>query len=277
MLADSTASKVAPQSLFLLSYMAKMEGDSAAVDSLDRLLLEKYPETLYAGKAAENLGIEWQYAAVDSGKVIFQQAEKLYFEEEKPEDAFKLYAGIDSVYKDSPYAPRAIFARAYIAQHDFQEDSLAVDLYRILAQEYPKDTLGIIGKKRSEKQAVKAAVVVMDSTTVEEYEGEVYEIGDVDTPPVCSMDSTQISQFLLDNNFYPQVALSAQKNGKVVLKLTVDIYGYTKDIELIEEVPTGYGFGQAAEEAAADFRYTAGKLSNRPVEVRMEQVVMFKK
>jgi len=277
MLADSTNSLVAPKSLFLLSYLAKMEGDSAAVDSLDHLLLEKYPRTIYAGKAAENLGLEWEYAAVDSGKVIFQQAEKLYFEEERVDEAFKLYAAIDSVYEGSPYAPKAIFARAYIAQYDFQQDSAAIELYRKLAEKYPKDTLGVIGKKRSEKQASKAAAAVIDTTAEEEYEGEVYEIGDVDTPPVCSMDSTQISQFLLDNNYYPQVALSAQKNGKVVLELTVDIYGYTKDIEVIAEAPTGYGFGQAAEEAAADFRYTAGKIGNRPVEVRIEQIVLFKK
>ena len=277
MLADSADIKIAPKAIFLLAYLAKMENDTSAMDSLNHLLLEKYPETLYAGRAAVKLGLEWQYAAVETGEVIFKQAEKLYYQEAKIEEAFKLYALVDSLYPNSPYASKALFARAYLAQHEMQADSLAIELYRRLAEEFPKDTLGIIGKKRSEKQAVTMTAAVIDTSVKIESEGEVYTIDEVDSIPVCSMDSTQISEYLLSNQYYPQTALSAQKNGKVTLELTVDIYGYTRDIEVLSEVPTGYGFGEAAAEAAANFRYSPGKLGNRPVVVRMEQVVMFKR
>ncbi len=280
-LAQSAGVRTASKSLFLLSHIAKNEGDVAAEDSLNKILVEKYTNTPYAQKAAQRLGVRLSQAFVDSAKVLFLQAEESYFKDKIPEKALSEYSLIDSLFPDSPYAPKAMFAQAFIYHTEMGKDSLALEIYRELAEKYPEDTLAIIAKRRSQvskKEAEKKNPAFQDTLIgLASGDEEPFYSEDVDFPPVCKKDSAQISQFILENNYFPQRALSAQTNGKVVLELTVDIYGYPHDIEVIKEVPIGYGFADQALMVVRELTYTPGRMGDRPVPVRIEQEIYFKK
>ena len=277
-LIDSSDIDISPNAIFLLAHISLMEKDTVRTDFLNRSLVEQYPKTSYALKAAETLGIVLESTVVDSGKLLFMEAENRYFSEGDIEGALDEYSQVDSLYPLSDYAAKALFAQAYIYRYDYNDDSTALEIYSQLAEQFPEDTLGKIAKKRSSSVFTPTGVdsSLLDSAEVGiEYEGEAYLIDEVDERPVCAMDSAQISQYILDNGFYPQTALSAQKNGVVTLELTIDMYGYTKEIAIKKEIPEGYGFGDAAEELAPDLIYMPGKIGNQVVEVRLEQKIYF--
>ncbi len=58
--------------------------------------------------------------------------------------------------------------------------------------------------------------------------------------------------------------------GYVKLAIVIDKYGYPTEKGIIEEVPLGYEFGEAAMEAAEGLNYTPGKLRGEPVPVEIE-------
>ena len=280
-LADSASVNVAPQALFLLAHIYKTDGDSVKVDSLNRLLVEKYPETPYAAAAGEKLGITLETTRIDSGEIYFKIAEELYFDQADHNRAVETYALVDSLFPESEYAPRSLYTLAYIARNELYDDSLAIDYYKLLADKYPEDTLAVIAAKRTaEPSAVTSPALTTPDTSdyvMEEFD-EPFLPEDVDFLPVCEKDSLEISQMITDLGLYPQRALSASQGGVVVLKVTIDVYGYPilDDIEVSKDVPPGYGFGDAAVEAMNELVYTPGKISGRPVPVRIEQRIIFK-
>ena len=280
-LADSASAKVAPQALFLLAHVYKTEHDSLKVDSLNRLLVEKYHETPYAAAAGKKLGIEMEHTAVDSGMIYFRKAEKLFFEHGDHDQAMKTYTLVDSLFPESVYAPRSLYTLAYIARNELYDDSLAVEYYKLLAEKYPADTLAVIAAKRTLAPSAASATALTAPDTadyvMEEFD-EPFLPEEVDFLPVCEKDSLEITQLIIDLGLYPQRALSASQGGIVVLKVTIDVYGYPilDDIEVTKDIPPGYGFGEAALEVMNELIYTPGKISGRPVPVRIEQRIIFR-
>ena len=62
---------------------------------------------------------------------------------------------------------------------------------------------------------------------------------------------------------YPLVARRFNKEGKVVLRLTINEYGSLTNIEVLED--PGYGLASAAVEAVKKSRYSAARHGGRPV------------
>ena len=276
---NTDSSKILLNALADSANKFKTENDSAAVDSLNHLLIDKYPSTEYALAAGNKLGISLENTQVDSGEIYFKIAEELLFEQDDYLQARVNYTLVDSLYPESDYAPKSLYALAYIYRDKLEDDSLAIMYYKLLAEKFPDDTLAVIAAKRTKEPVVAAPGTVVEPDTIdlmEEYD-EPFLPDEVDFLPVCEKDSTEITQMILDLNLYPQRGLSAQQSGIVVLKLTVDVYGYVvpDDIEIVKDVPPGYGFGDAAVEAVQELIYTPGKLGGRPVPVRIEQRVIF--
>jgi TonB family protein len=276
-LADSAEKDIASKSLYLLAHIEKQNGDSTLADSLYRILIERYGDTEYGMVVGKRLGIPIIQDKIDSGEVIFLEAERLYFTEDLPEMALIQYALVDSLYPQSPYAPKALYARAWIEEKEWRQDSTALTLLNKLVDNYPKDTLAVLTKKRLTRPTTSQAQTSTTSidTTSEITSEQVYNIDEVDTPPICAEDSTAISALILSNRLYPSAALSAQKKGLVILKLTINKYGYPEDLEIAKEIPPGYQFGEKALEVVQLLHFTPGKIKNKLVAVRMEQRIKF--
>jgi len=268
-IADSAEAELASKSLFLLAHIYKQEKDTVLVDSIYSRIVDDYDGTPYSRPARKWLGLPLLKEKVDSAKVIFMSAESTFFKDGDIADAWDQYALVDSLYPESEYAPKAIFARAMLAQKELYDDSTAVQLLRKLKEDYPQDTLGIIADRRTQEPP-EEIIQEVEEETEEGEESAFYLPDEVDETAVCSLDSAGITEYLKTSGLYPQNALSAGMKGLVEMTVVIDKYGYPGDMELTKEVPTGYGFGDAAMEAVENFEFTAGKLDNAPVPVQIE-------
>jgi len=64
---------------------------------------------------------------------------------------------------------------------------------------------------------------------------------------------------------YPVKALMARMDGRVVLSCTAEPTGKLTDCEVIEETPSGYGFGAAALRLKSDMRMMPALKNGKPV------------
>ena len=74
---------------------------------------------------------------------------------------------------------------------------------------------------------------------------------------------------------YPELARRAGVDAQVVLRAIVRRTGEVGAIEVLSEVPPGFGFGESAIEAVRQWRYEPARLGGRPVDVSMSVVVRF--
>ena len=278
-LADSAEADIASKSLFLLANTHKQAEDTASVDSIYNVLVERFSDTEYALAAKKRLGLPVQETKVDSAEIYFKQAESLYFDQGELETAWNAYSLIDSLFPESPFAPKALYTRAWLAQYELYDDSLAVELLRKLSENYPGDTLAVIAQVKTTKTETIidiSRLAFQDTTSLEGGEEEyVYLIDEVDEVPICQEDSLAISAIILRNDLYPSRARSANMKGLAILEMTINKYGYPEDIEILKDIPPGYGFGDAAIETLEYLTFTPGKIGGELVNVRIEQRIKF--
>ena len=281
-LADSAETELASQAVFLMSYIARQQGEQSTSDSLNRILIDKYGDTEYANIARKRLNLPIVETTPDSGRILFLQAERLLFDEDRPNDAWDNYALVDSLFPDSPYAPKALYARAWIAEYTWEKDSAAVELLTYLREKYPEDTLSAVaGKKLTLQKSSSASRQRSEPTGAPAPQGReegerVFLPEEVSQPARVIEDSSAISQIILQNDLYPQRALSSHKNGVVIISLVVDRYGFPYDMEVTREVPGGYDFAEAALLVVELLTYEVGKSRGEPVPVRIEVKIFFK-
>ncbi|MBC8205471.1 tetratricopeptide repeat protein [bacterium] len=286
-LADSADYELASKSVFLMAYIARDIGENQKADSLNRILVDKFGDTKYANSARRRLNLPLVETLVDSGKVLFVQAEQKLYNDKEPMTAWNLYAQVDSLYPDSPYAPRAMFARAYIAEKIMKQDSVAVEILNSIVANYPHDSLYAAAKKRTTASGSSSRQTSSSRPGSGETEEPIRQAGSIEGERVylpeevtqsarALEDSAAISRLIISNNLYPQSALSARKNGYVIVSLVVDRYGYPYDMEIKKEVPKGYEFGEIALQVAEMLTYESGKARTKPVPVRIDVEIKFK-
>ena len=74
---------------------------------------------------------------------------------------------------------------------------------------------------------------------------------------------------------YPAIAKRSNKEGVVVVELTIGADGRTSDITVVSEEPKGFGFGDAAREAVKKWRFTPAKKGGESVPMRGRQTIRF--
>ncbi len=151
MVTHHSKSPLVPRALYAISEIYQAKNDSAKVDSVYKIILERYNETDYAIQVKKNLGMIAAPAKVDSAEILFKHAENL-LQLEKTNDALKSYQSVAKVYPISPYAPKALYTIGWIYENMLVNNDSAAAWYKILINEYPKS---IYSEEVKPKVAVK--------------------------------------------------------------------------------------------------------------------------
>lgn len=73
---------------------------------------------------------------------------------------------------------------------------------------------------------------------------------------------------------YPKRAQEREKEGSAIVRFTIAVDGSVKNVQLVQENPGGYGFGEAAVKAVGQWKYDPqirdGKPVERPVQLTVE-------
>ncbi len=105
---------------------------------------------------------------------------------------------------------------------------------------------------------------------------EIVEFFAVEQPPQLKGGVKALYDYLSKNNLYPEMAHRAGIEGDVIIQFVVDTNGMPKDVQVYQERPAGLGFGEAGVKAIKAMRFSPGYQRDRPVSVRMQQVIRFR-
>lgn len=168
----------APHWLFIRSSLQNRKGNKEHADSLFQELINKYPDTEYATEARKVLGQDVVKKQIDPAESLFIKAEDQLFVEKDVEASLELYDQVVKEHKDSDFAPKAIYAMAWIAEKKQSNNEKAREIYDQLIANYPNSEMAkkaknmielaekakLAEEKRKEQEAKElAAKAVADS------------------------------------------------------------------------------------------------------------------
>jgi len=189
---------------------------------------------------------------------------------------------------------QALLAAAYLSFHEIGEDSISLDLYNIVKEEYSGSEFNevardiikrIKGSKDDEEPEKEDAEIrddyddfyseLEDEERYEQQEKEVkiYEADNVDDLPRLMTNKSAIQN--LTRTYYPFGSLSDNIRARVMVKFVVQSNGEITDMEIESENPEDKGFGNAAESVLKELEYNPGRRHGKRVAVYMKQEFVF--
>jgi outer membrane protein assembly factor BamD (BamD/ComL family) len=131
-----------PKALYSLRliYLQKGHQDSQAVQDMEDDILSNYPESVFAQQLLKEKGLYSEEKTMDKSDEIshqlFLEAEALYANRRFNEalDSYQRIADSDTV---SQWGVKALYAKAWIYEHDLEEKDSALATYEEIIRRYP--------------------------------------------------------------------------------------------------------------------------------------------
>ena len=179
-----------PKALYSLRFIYSQPGyyDSVKVDSLESLILNDYPESIFSKEILRQKGLVVEKTDEDSleleAQKLFLEAESLYFAKDI-NDALQKYERVAELDTSAEWGAKAMYAKAWIYEKELNEKEMALNSYEKIIKDYPgeNDYLTAARKKTTmSKEATKIkesgseekeAIATVD--TVQATEGKVPE------------------------------------------------------------------------------------------------------
>jgi outer membrane protein assembly factor BamD (BamD/ComL family) len=126
-----------PRALYGLAEIASARHDSAEADSLHQIILTRYTESEYADQVRKIKGLQTTgLRSTDSTQAKYLEAEHL-LQAGMTAEAMKLFKGIASTRRASPFKPKAAYAVGYLYETAILNNDSAAEWYRHLSSDYP--------------------------------------------------------------------------------------------------------------------------------------------
>lgn len=213
-------SSYASLSAYAISWIwDRVKGDSLQARMAYERILKDYPQTPYAQRAREWLGLP-PVEEKDPGKELFIKGESFLLQGE--EDSALIYYGKTAEdYPQSQFAPHAIYAMGWIYENRKDSLRLAKQAYRGLIDEFPQSEYTPLAMERLGERAPQEAPTSPDTSLHKEP-----ELIDADSFPFAPLP-LKMGELL-----YPSQATAFQ--GTVLVKIRIDQWGDVKETQLVK-------------------------------------------
>ena len=146
-----------PKAYYALYYIYDFEKhERSKADSVKRIILNDYPESVYALHIQKHDQAEYDTTVADTVKLTYRKAENLMFDEDYSE-ALPIFEKIAEIDSGSIWAEKSRYAIAWIYEKKLNEIPNAVSAYEIIAREYPDTPFGKIAKLKIQPPPPEAA------------------------------------------------------------------------------------------------------------------------
>jgi TolA-binding protein len=146
---DSTTRKMRPQILYTMRFIYdEIKNNKLVADSLLKIIAENYPVSPQGINARKTLKLPQLAKADDLALDLFQEAEYEYLENKNVRTALTLYKTVEKKFPTSEYAPKSVYAAAWIYDNVLNENDHAVNLYAELIQKYSETEYAKQAKKK---------------------------------------------------------------------------------------------------------------------------------
>ncbi len=129
-------SKYAPRAYYSMAEIYRERYDSLMVDSLYKIILNKYEQTEYSNQVKRSLGIKIDNNSVEPADSLYAEGEKLLNSGDVA-NACKCFEDITIEYPSSPQAAKALYALGWIQEVVFINNDSATSIYQKLIKNYP--------------------------------------------------------------------------------------------------------------------------------------------
>ena len=109
------------------------------------------------------------------------------------------------------------------------------------------------GEALDQNESDTAAAASPDQTTSEPSSGEPMQLAALQPVPAVEIRGGSLLEQTVPT--YPTGAVRKGREGRAEVRLTVGPDGRVVDAEIVEEIPSGYGFGEAAVQAVEQWRF----------------------
>ncbi len=255
-------SEYADQSLYAAAWILEnVKEDSVEAARMYKRILEEYPQSDYRKLALEFLNLSWfSFDALNVEKV-YQEAERLLFEENLVDSALAMYGLIMEEFPHSPYASKSAYAKAWTIEYYANPgDSTVALAYQEVIDEYPKSEYAEEARIKlgfSRRAQPTLPPPPTDTTSQEEEEKDTTTIAEPDT------SGPQIPKAPLPLKrgefVYPETEILSGIKGAVVLKIRIDFDGTVSDAEVVNSLENMW-IDEAARETALNTTFDPEKI-----------------
>lgn len=254
-------SEYADKSLYAAAWILEhVKKDTIEAEEVYRRLLAEYPESDY-----QKLALEFLNASSDSfdalnAEKVYQEAERLLFEENLVDSALALYGLILEEFPHSLYASKSAYAKAWTVEHFANPgDSTVALAYLKVIDEYPESEYaeGARIKLGLSQRARPTLPPPSVDTTLQEEEKDTTMIAEPDTSgPKIPKAPTPLKR---GEFVYPETEILSDIKGVVVLKIRIDFDGTVSDAEVVNSLENMW-IDEAAREAALNTTFDLEKI-----------------
>lgn len=267
------------RSLLSLYYLDVSESsDSTGSDSILYVIHQEFPESEYDRWVRPLLGLDPLPEPVDSVAELFQAAEQLWLEEEAPEVAIERYAQVIETWPDSEWAPKALYAVAWVQENILNDVTAALASYDSLIARYPNSEYVAVAQKKTAPpppEVPDSVAIGEDTTEVALLTSGFGPVPPGSGPPQIIGGERALQDAIDENRLYPPVALEAEISGEVIVQFTVDTEGIPGNFQIMREEPGGFDFGEMAIQALQSVNFKPGYTAGEYIESTATQLVRF--
>ncbi|HLX13392.1 MAG TPA: tetratricopeptide repeat protein, partial [Bacteroidota bacterium] len=132
---DSTQTPFIPGAYYAIGEIHRAQRDTVFADSLDRMIVEKYPKTEYARSIRKTRG---EIVADEKNMAAEKYADAMkLLDETKTMEAIALLDSVVQNYDSSSFAPKAEYTIGWIYENVLVQNDSAEAHYKILIKDYP--------------------------------------------------------------------------------------------------------------------------------------------
>ena len=132
---------IAATALFSISYIYEHDHRNIPkADSLLRVILTNYPQTLQAEGARQRLDLPLTKSPEDTIKSRFYAVDNALWKQDNADMALALYQKIIDDYPETEYAAKALYGQGWIWEKHLKENEKAYEFYNSLLEQHPQSS-----------------------------------------------------------------------------------------------------------------------------------------
>lgn len=266
------ADSVRARAYSVLAYISREAGDTTRADSLLRHIAAEFPTTRTGRRAVEKLGLE-QEQPVTSAEIEYAEAESLFVREQDYQEAYSRYRWISETYPSSTWAPRALYAAAYISGTHLDDGETAEALMTRVIEDYPETPQARRAREKiSAYDAIRYSSEEADTVGLETQFAEFDALSEeeVDEPASIVGGIEALSATLDARNLLPQKVIQGT-GGEVLLRFIINTDQQAGKFRIVMENPPGQGLGRALIAGLEEVTFRAAVKDGEPVATKVER------
>ncbi len=272
LLVGQNADTVRARAYAALAYIAEYDSSYDKRDSIQTLLANDFADTRIGLEAAQSLGREIPPRPLSSDEEAFLEAEAMFLDDSmNVSDVYSKYRWVAETYPESPFAPRSLYAAAYLAGWEMDDPETAGEILDDIQQRYPSSEQAMMaGQQLNALDLYNSGGVDSLALQPSDAELEAYEEEAVDPPPDLFGGTEALANLLEARNLLPPEVISGT-GGEVLLWYVISADGHAGDFRVVLEDPPGRGLARALIAGLEQSEFAPGRIDNEPVDVRVQR------